>query len=216
MIEDRSHLLTGKLLPGDRAQGQIRFIQKNGHLFREVAREEPEGDPIVVANLIIDMFKLTDLHRRTLQKLRGIVRSEQRVIEEEDIKLSLTNRGRPPAAKMRGKNGQSQTPAAAAEQPSTDQQPPQQTPAAPLASLEQSTQPVTHMPLVTTTMPRPKISSMVRDLELPRDILSLLHAYRNDTSDDQLRAAIKVCMPWQAYTLPNDVRAALEYIDALG
>lgn len=215
MIEDRSHLLTGRFLPGDRAQGQIRFIQKNGDLFREVAREEPESDPIVVANLIIDMFKLTDLHRRTLQKLRGIVRSEQSIIEEEAVRLTLTNRGRPPAPKQQGTKVRSKTSVADAEQSATDQQPAQQTPAAALAS-EHPTEHVTHPPLVTTTITRPKLWSMVNDLELPRETRSLLHLYRTDASDDQLRAALKVCLPWQAYTLPHDVRAALEYIDELG
>ena len=58
---------------------------------------------------------------------------------------------------------------------------------------------------------------MVKDLDLPRDIVSLLHAYRNQGSDDELRAAaLKISMPWQGYTVPDDVRAVLKYIDALG
>lgn len=217
MTEDRSSLLVGRLLPGDRAQGQIRFIQKNGQLFREVAREEPESDPLVVADLIIDMFKLTELHRRTLQKLRGIVRSEQRVIEEENVRLSLTNRGRSPAPKQRLNNTQSKTPAAADEKPGVNLQPAPQIPSAPLTPLEQPTQPVIHSPPAGPTMARPKLRSMVNQLNLPQQITSLLHAYLYDKSDEELRAAaLKIPMPWQGHTVPEDVRAVLEYVDDLG
>lgn len=217
MTEDRSGLLVGKLLTGDRAEGQIRFIQANGHLFREVAREHPESDPLIVTDLIIDMFKLTDLHRRTLQKLRGIVKSEQRVIEEEDVRLSLTNRGMLPAPKQQGKKGQSKTPAPADEQPAIDLQPAPQTPSASQAPVEQPTEPVIHTPPAGPNIARPKLRSMVNQLNLPHEITSLLHSYLYDKSDEELRAAaLKIPMPWQGYTVPDDVQAVLKYVDALG
>lgn len=213
MTEDRSERLEGELLAGDCADAQRHFILANHLLFREVVREKPRSKPILVENIIIRLFGLPELHRRALRHLRGIVRHEKRAIQTEFERLLVTNRGRPPAPKQQGNKRQSKTSAAADEQPTAEPQPASQTTAAPQAPLEQQMGAVTHTPLVRSTTPRPKLWSMVNTLELPREIRSLLHAYRNDASDDQLHVASKVCMPWQAYTLPNDVRAALEYID---
>jgi hypothetical protein len=218
------HLLGG----GTTADDQIAYLRSNDTAIRKAIKDA--GCFRARNSSIFDAIKphiteITEWRRDAEKVLREIIRRAQ--AEERQAvydRAKITTKGRlagrignapatshaltserlstPPPLQVTSLS-QSTSPAAAQRSPSTSDQVPV------------SSSPSVSRPL--TPIPRPTVTTQVWTLELPKSVKDVLMAYvKNGGNAELISLFANIDPDWRTLKLPADLRAAMEWLNALG
>jgi hypothetical protein len=217
------HLLGG----GTTADDQIAYLRSNDTAIRKAIKD---ADCFRARNSsIFDAIKphiteITEWRRDAEKVLREIIRRAQ--AEEKQAvydRGKITTKGRPA-----GRVGREP---ATADVPTSERlstPPPPATPLSQSTSTEASQRlsspsdqvPVSSAPSVSrplTPIPRPTVATQVWTLELPKSVKDVLMAFVKNGGNTELQSLFANIDPdWRTLNLPADLRAAMEWVDALG
>jgi hypothetical protein len=220
--------LSGQLLDGGTtADDQIAYLRSNDAAIRKAIKDT--GCFRARNSSIFDAIKpliteITDWRRDAEKVLREIIRRAQ--AEEKQAvynRAKITTKGRPA--------GRVGSEPATADAPTPKRL---STPPSPTTPLSQSTSteasqrlsstsdqvPVSSAPSVSrphTPISRPTVTTQVWNLDLPRSVKDVLMAYvKNGGNAELISLFANIDPDWRSLNLPADLRAAMEWVDALG
>lgn len=199
---------------GTVADAQKHFIRLNGSLLGEVGMEYPYEKATVLAERVERILEIDygiSLKRDSRRALTEVIKVGQGKEKQRIARLSFRASGRKsPAAKVKSK-------ASAPPQPEvTDMA--QSIPAA-NSPIESAPQLSTSLPAQTVRQDRPKIGTFVaREIAGDHPLRSVLMAYvrKGELSDlpELKRLLAQAPSNWRSEQIPDDCRAALEWVDA--
>lgn len=209
--------LTGTLLHGGTtANAQTAYLWDNEEAIAEAVVPLFREDKKVVFELIKSKITEIGRWRREAEKaLRVIIRDaiskEQKA--ERDLGRVRTS-GRPRKSSAPHRTLASATPNLTSAAPAVKQC--EKTAAPPPMPIQHNVPVALATPATQQAdLTRPTITTMVRDLDLPQEIKSVLYAFhRNEDLGVLLLKYASVQANWRSVSMPSDLRDTMEWIDA--
>lgn len=209
--------LDGKLLDGGTtAEAQIAYLWKNEEeICKAIAPHFRESKKAVFDLIKPKITEIQRWRRETEKALREMIRDVMYNEKKAERNLGRVRTiGRPRRADAPLQPSvpatTSLTSAALAERQHEE-------PIVPPPTPTQQTAPVADATLAPrqAAFTRPTITTMVRDLDLPQEIKSVLYAFhRNEDLGVILLKFATVASHWRSQSLPGDLYAAMEWLDA--